>query len=609
MSEKVELSSDCQRKKLPSVVLPLMLLCILVGAGGLGYLTFLSSNTLNLVRSISQLELETEQIRQQVTADSLSSPIEEISAPLRQRLLELKISGESNQYVSQINTLVLNGRQFAEQAEQAWFTHNMLQLVARRLSERMQDGAGSVDSLKVYQQLSANYLSALHTSPSIPEQQLLHRLDAIRLELEPQISSLGAEEKQLVMDDTRSLVAALARYFQYRSVIDAVIQSEFSDEMHGLKTSLIQYSHQLILFTRLLTLLVAAISCCCIGYSLLKIRRKSDLAGASVAMGLRNEVAPQPNELSRAAELAPHATVCANLASEKPVTGSLVEGTRKKELVLDSQSLLDNMDGDWDTVAMLLEIFLKEHGDDAERFTACLSNGQSLELGLIVHSLKGIACSFGAEPLRQVAGNIERRCKQGLAINPDHARQLSEAIEELKTAINEFLQSGPGGGCHEEMPVGDDIDNHRADACLGVTTEQRPVGTAPQRAERNIEPLVLLDIAYVLGTMDDDADSVKMLLQIFIEEHAHDAKKLQQLVFRCEPDAICENALRLVHSLKGVAGSLGAEALKQQAECIESRYKQQQVVSDAEYRKLASILDDTVRAATGYLAELPAVVA
>ncbi len=167
----------------------------------------------------------------------------------------------------------------------------------------------------------------------------------------------------------------------------------------------------------------------------------------------------------------------------------------------------------------------------------------------------------------------------------------AETVEEDAVQIEEYTRE-------EEATVAEPEDISDA--------ELQPAKASSPKADEN---LALLNVVYVLESMDDDVESVKMLLEIFIGEHALDAKRLQQLVYQCAPDEISETAFRLVHSLKGVASSLGAEALKRQAEVIESHFKQKQVVADSEYRKLASVLDDTIVAATRYLTQQAAVVA
>ncbi len=69
--------------------------------------------------------------------------------------------------------------------------------------------------------------------------------------------------------------------------------------------------------------------------------------------------------------------------------------------MLDTEQMLDSMDGDRESVVLLLDIFMKEHVGDAKRLSASLERGQYDEASLIAHSLKSVAGSFGAVRLRQ----------------------------------------------------------------------------------------------------------------------------------------------------------------------------------------------------------------
>nr|WP_086938119.1 Hpt domain-containing protein [Thaumasiovibrio occultus] len=83
------------------------------------------------------------------------------------------------------------------------------------------------------------------------------------------------------------------------------------------------------------------------------------------------------------------------------------------------------------------------------------------------------------------------------------------------------------------------------------------------------------DINLMLDTMDDDIDAVNMLLEVFITEHCHDDKRLKTLLANQEYTA----AERIVHSIKSVAGNLGAAELNQTAARLESALKQDEIDS------------------------------
>lgn len=394
--------------------------------------------------------------------------------------------------------------------------------------------------------------------------------------------------------------------------IERVNNHPFPSSLHQLQSTLIQFEDKLTWLNLLLAMLVALIGISGVSYGVIRLRKVHHPILTTARLSPEPEQSGPVRNQTMVAGLTSGSAAMEFAESEERSIPSQAEQSTPAEPVLNTEQMLDNMDGDRESVAMLLDIFLKEHADDAKRLSESLDNGRYDDVSLIAHSLKSVASSFGAQSLRKIAECIEHRCKQGSAVRPEDIVQLDEAIVALKAAIIEYLQVDSNAAEAVQIEEYTQVETAIFDSDDIQEAELQPADvslSSALMAKREDEPLALLDIAYVLDSMDDDGESVKMLLEIFIEEHALDAKKLQQDVYQCAPDAISETALRLVHSLKGVASSLGAEALKRQVVIIESCYKQQQVVADAEYRKLAMVLDDTVGAASCYLAEQSAVVA
>ncbi|MGF1730869.1 Hpt domain-containing protein [Photobacterium kasasachensis] len=552
------------------IILVLGLLLLLVGTGVIAYLSVLSASTLSFISSTSQLQNEAEQLRWQVITVpvDLSLPVSEqqseLTAPFRSRLLEWQHGDIPASVQAKITPLVKQGDQFADQAEYAWLTRHYV-------------------------------------------------FDKETLLAKGQV--------------TADLTA-----------IKSVDMNPFLASLQKLQSALIQSETTLTWLSLLLAVLVALVGIGGVSYGVVGRRRKMQSV--------------QITEATSALLVPEHDT-----REDCEVKGSdvLGEGSEQKariaDSVLDTEQMLDSMDGDRESVVMLLEVFLEEHIDDAKRLSASLERGQCDEVSLISHSLKSVASSFGAGQLRQRAEYIEHCCKQGIAVHAEDIELLDQALKELKVAIEAYLAEEAEREqdavvvveemtCVEEVanaeqigvvapdviqdaeiqPVETDLSQIKYSEaksseipditeCDSASSESLELEAQQPGPQREGEQLDVLNVAYVMESMDDDAESVKMLFEIFIEEHALDAKKLQQMVYQRAPDEIDEAALRLVHSLKGVASSLGAESLKRQAEIIEKHFKKQQVVADAEYRKLEKVLNDTVVAVTQYLTQNAAVVA
>lgn len=99
-----------------------------------------------------------------------------------------------------------------------------------------------------------------------------------------------------------------------------------------------------------------------------------------------------------------------------------------------------------------------------------------------------------------------------------------------------------------------------------------------------------IDIEKVLDSLSGDEESVRMLLEVFIQDHAEDSEKLKGLIAEGKDK---EHAQRVAHSLKGVSGSIGAMPLHYISGDIESLIKQGEQVSDDKLDQLEDTLQKT----------------
>ncbi|EKO3384075.1 Hpt domain-containing protein [Vibrio fluvialis] len=122
-----------------------------------------------------------------------------------------------------------------------------------------------------------------------------------------------------------------------------------------------------------------------------------------------------------------------------------------------------------------------------------------------------------------------------------------------------------------------------------------PILTKPQQIPQPEEGTAI-DIGRMLSSLNDDHDSVNMLLEVFVEDHRNDDQSLRQLL-TTDPQA----ALRKAHSLKGVAGNLGADGLREIAMAIEMKLKQDTMPSELELQQLTSQLKLAIESARYFL--------
>ncbi|CDT91436.1 Hpt domain protein (fragment) [Vibrio diabolicus] len=98
-----------------------------------------------------------------------------------------------------------------------------------------------------------------------------------------------------------------------------------------------------------------------------------------------------------------------------------------------------------------------------------------------------------------------------------------------------------------------------------------------------------IDINKMLDSLSGDESAVRMLLEVFIQDHSSDGSKMHRLL---EEDK--EQAQRAAHSLKGVSGSLGAMPLHCISGDIELLIKQGQKVPEEKLTRLDDVLKQTI---------------
>ncbi|MGF1840175.1 Hpt domain-containing protein [Vibrio atlanticus] len=133
--------------------------------------------------------------------------------------------------------------------------------------------------------------------------------------------------------------------------------------------------------------------------------------------------------------------------------------------------------------------------------------------------------------------------------------------------------------------------------------QQPPTQRTPeqvQEPEKHIASVTdskpAIDIEEMLETLDGDTESVELLLGVFVEDHADDYTRFKSLLAKDET-----SAARIVHSLKGVAGSIKASRLAIIAATIEMTMKQSRAISEHDLAELEMAIKASVDSAHDYL--------
>ncbi|KGY11913.1 histidine kinase [Vibrio tubiashii] len=107
-----------------------------------------------------------------------------------------------------------------------------------------------------------------------------------------------------------------------------------------------------------------------------------------------------------------------------------------------------------------------------------------------------------------------------------------------------------------------------------------------------------IDFEKMLESLNNDIESVCMLLEVFIEDHLEDGEKIEQLL-TSDP----ETAQRKAHSLKGVGGNLGATKLREAASKVEASLKDFNRIEPNELDELKQRLERAIKEARIFLNE------
>lgn len=112
---------------------------------------------------------------------------------------------------------------------------------------------------------------------------------------------------------------------------------------------------------------------------------------------------------------------------------------------IDLDGMLDSLGNDYESVCMLLQVFVDDHTGDAERITQLLNDSPEEALRK-AHSLKGVGGNLGALKLRESAGKVEQAIKDDIGsvsgLLDELKARLDKAILEAQTFLNEQDANG-----------------------------------------------------------------------------------------------------------------------------------------------------------------------
>lgn len=126
----------------------------------------------------------------------------------------------------------------------------------------------------------------------------------------------------------------------------------------------------------------------------------------------------------------------AHIADQAPPPASPPTEPAETTDVLETDKALARLDGDTDLLKELEDDFVRQYPRKLRLIARCLEQENWEEAALAAHSLKNIAGAVGAEPARQLAGQLEAALRQGDAQNAQDLRQrLTRFLREAESAL------------------------------------------------------------------------------------------------------------------------------------------------------------------------------
>ncbi|MEZ9601350.1 Hpt domain-containing protein [Vibrio sp. 10N.286.46.A8] len=272
--------------------------------------------------------------------------------------------------------------------------------------------------------------------------------------------SLKSEEQDALQQLLADASALLSDYAQLNYLVDKIKKNSVNEQIIKLEAEFHDRQYNLLLFMLGLSL-VAMIALVLWSVRSQKSMKEVDqeLRPEPVIDSSQEEAQPQqsacttsPQAISQEPilqEPIPQVPVQQNSIQQPPTqrTPEQVQEPEKhiasvtdSKPAIDIEEMLETLDGDTESVELLLGVFVEDHADDYTRFKSLLTKDET-SAARIVHSLKGVAGSIKASRLAIIAATIEMTMKQSRAISEHDLAELEMAIKASVDSAHDYLNT------------------------------------------------------------------------------------------------------------------------------------------------------------------------
>lgn len=289
----------------------------------------------------------------------------------------------------------------------------------------------------------------------------------------------------------------------------------------------------------------------------------------------------------------------------------LAEQLRKNRTLESNSEQIDNMY--YRLGALVLESIFSDSATNADTYRELDSlfiESDSLALNERMAFQRGLAQTSSV-----LAANAQGRYLAAQLLKPDLANQLATTNILLEKRLIKLLALlGVGSGFllavatwaayDKSVAIKPAVQDLTEIHLEPISTNESNLSSEAGRSDKvevqepEVEPVprnvpVMFDEPYIdlpkmLDYLSGDEDAVRMLLEVFIQDHSDDGTKLRQVLNEDH-----ERAQLIAHSLKGVSGSLGAMPLHYISSEIELLIKEKQKISESKLAQLHHVLEQT----------------
>ncbi len=330
--------------------------------------------------------------------------------------LQIEANYPASSIMPDVSQLMYTADRFIDQVQS--YIDNELSLISLVDGiSRSREHYLSTNGAHLYNQLSTAIFEAMYgangTSPKI-----YRSLDNIYLEAEKLSNEQEEDLKTLLVQAS----AVLGSYAQGRHIVENLVNHDVYAQIELQRAAFHQVRERHILTMFVLTLIVL-VSLLSIVVRIAKVPAVTRVEPTEVEPATHNE---EPEVQAVQVEDGAKAT---------PLSVTVSPSVRE----INISTMLDSLNGDVESVCMLLEVFVDDHSEDINKIETLLSDSPD-EAQRTAHSLKGVGGNLGAEKLRQAASDVELAIGQDISRVPELLSVLQSRLEKAIEESNNYLK-------------------------------------------------------------------------------------------------------------------------------------------------------------------------